>query len=271
MVQGEFETAEGTKAVGFSHSDFGFVVQALDDAAGKQFLSSKVIENEFAVFAQRTGDLFHGLDAGPHDLAAPMVEELPGPPRGVVIPELLKGFLEKVGANGLQVITEQIAKPEALFGFQILFAFEQQPARLLQQRHESFARHAARFSGADFIESLVHFGDDMEAVEDMKGLRALFADDLQIGLPHIGTDEGNLGSDLIADDGEESAERFNGSFPANPEEARKAEIDLIDQRQILVPFGVLNLVHADGVDLSEYPVLQPEGDHVFDGVKDLFP
>jgi hypothetical protein len=40
-----------------------------------------------------------------------------------------------------------------------------------------------------------------------------------------------------------------------PKEARHAGIDLIDQRQILVPLGVLNLVHPDGVDLSEYPVL----------------
>ena len=115
------------------------------------------------------------------------------------------------------------------------------------------------------------FGDDMEAVEDMKGLRALFPDDLQVRLPHVGTDKDDLRGDLIADDGEESAERFDRSLLADPEEARNAGIDLIDQRQILVPFGVLNLVHPDGIDLSDYPVLEPEGDHVFHGVKDLFP
>ena len=56
--------------------------------------------------------LVHGLDAGPHDLAAPFIEELAGPHGGVVIPELLKGFLKKVSADGLQIVAEQIAQPE---------------------------------------------------------------------------------------------------------------------------------------------------------------
>ena len=72
-----------------------------------------------------TGDLLHGLDTGAHHLAAPFVEEFSSPGGGVVIPELLKGFLKKVGTNGLQVEAEQIAEPEALVGFQILFPFEQ--------------------------------------------------------------------------------------------------------------------------------------------------
>ena len=37
---------------------------------------------------------------------------------------------------------EQIAQPEALFRLQILFAFEQQPARLLQYGHAALARYA---------------------------------------------------------------------------------------------------------------------------------
>src|SRR5438477_5496118 len=93
----------------------------------------------------------------------------------------------------------------------------------------------------------------------------------QIWLPHVGTDEDNPGSDLVADHGEKSLKRFDCSFPADPEQASDAEIDLINQRQILVPFGVLNFVHADGIDLAENTVLQPEGDNVFDGVENLFP
>ncbi len=56
----------------------------------------------------------------------------------------------------------------------------------------AFALHAARFSGADLIESLVHLRDDMEAVEDVQSLGALLANDLQIGLPHVGADEDDL-------------------------------------------------------------------------------
>ena len=42
------EAAEGAEPVRFSHSDFGFVVQTLDDAAGKQLLSPEVVEDRFA-------------------------------------------------------------------------------------------------------------------------------------------------------------------------------------------------------------------------------
>jgi hypothetical protein len=46
------------------------------------------------MLTQRAGDLLHGLNAGPHDLAAPVIEELSGPDGRVVVPELLKGFLQ---------------------------------------------------------------------------------------------------------------------------------------------------------------------------------
>ena len=37
-----------------------------------------------------------------------------GPGRRVVLPELLKGILEKVSPDGLQVVAEEIAEPEVL-------------------------------------------------------------------------------------------------------------------------------------------------------------
>jgi hypothetical protein len=48
-------------------------------------------------------------------LGGTLVEELTGPGRRVVIPELLEGFLEKVSANGLEVVTKQITEPKVLF------------------------------------------------------------------------------------------------------------------------------------------------------------
>jgi hypothetical protein len=45
--------------------------------------------------------------------------------------------------------------------------------------------------------------------------------------------------------------------PANPEQTGDADIHLIDQRQILVAFGVLNFIDADRVDLAEHAVVQP--------------
>ena len=54
MIEGEFKAAEGAEAVGFSHSDFGFVVETLNDAAGEQFLSPEIVQDEFAVLTLRS-------------------------------------------------------------------------------------------------------------------------------------------------------------------------------------------------------------------------
>src|SRR5208283_5080898 len=109
MIERKFEAAERAETVGFSHGDFSLVVQTLDDSAGKQLLSAEIVEDQFAVLAQRPGDLLHRLDARAHHLPTPIIKKLPGPSGRVVIPELLKGFLQKVSTNGLQVVAEQIA------------------------------------------------------------------------------------------------------------------------------------------------------------------
>jgi hypothetical protein len=77
VIERQFEDSERPEAVGFSHGDFGLVVQALDDA-GKQSLSAKYSGSAPGA-AQRPGDFLHWLDAGAHRLATPFVEELPGP------------------------------------------------------------------------------------------------------------------------------------------------------------------------------------------------
>ena len=51
MIERKFEDAVGAKSIGFSHGDFGFVVQALDDAAREQLLGAEIVEDEFAMVA----------------------------------------------------------------------------------------------------------------------------------------------------------------------------------------------------------------------------
>jgi hypothetical protein len=57
-------------------------------------------------------------------VSAPFIEELAGPCGGMVIPELLKGFLQKVSTDGFQVIAKNIAEPETLFLLEAFLAFE---------------------------------------------------------------------------------------------------------------------------------------------------
>src|SRR4029077_8998520 len=109
------------------------------------------------------------------------------------------------------------------------------------------------------------------AVEDMQGLGAAFADELQIRFPHVGADEDDFGNYVLAHSGEESLEGFDGSFFAYPEKAGHAQINLVDEGKIFVTSGVLDFVDSDGVNLAEHPVLQAPGDHVLHRVEDLVP
>jgi hypothetical protein len=52
---------------------------------------------------QRPGDLLRRFDEGAHGLPAPLIQGLRGAGGLVVIPELLKRFLEKVSADDRQV------------------------------------------------------------------------------------------------------------------------------------------------------------------------
>ena len=146
-----------------------------------------------------------------------------------------------------------------------------------QQIREVFDRAVSLPSGkrAAYLDTVCAQDSDLrhevESVEDMEGIGALLADDLQIGFPHVGTDEDDLRGHLVADGGEESLKGFDGSFFSDPKQARDVEIDLINQREVLMTFGILDLVDADGVDGSEFAMFQSKGDDVFHSVKNLFP
>src|ERR1019366_4815971 len=154
---------------------------------------------------------------------------------------------------------------------EILFALQNAPARFLQQRLMTFRGHLAGLGGADLIQRLIHLGDDVDAVEDMQRLGTFLTDHLQVGLPHIRADELDLRSELLSDDGEETLEGFDGAFLADPEQAGGPLVDLVDQGQVLVAFGVLDFVYTDGADRLQGAMLQAPADHILDGIAHFIP
>jgi hypothetical protein len=93
----------------------------------------------------------------------------------------------------------------------------------------------------------------------------------KIGLPHVGTDEDNLRGHFVADRGEEPLKRFDRSFFPDPKQTRNVEVDLINQRQVLVAFGVLDLVDSNRVDLPRVRCASPKVTTCSTGVEYLFP
>ncbi len=70
---------------------------------------------------------------------------------------------------------------------------------------------------------------------------------------------------------EKSLKGFDGPLAADPEQTGHAEIDLVNQRQVLVTFGVLDLIDSDGIDPTELAVFQSVGDDMLHCVEDLVP
>src|SRR5271169_3671469 len=138
-----------------------------------------------AVSAQCASDLLQRFDTAAHSLLAPEVQEHSRPARRVVRPELLKVFFEEIGADSLQVVAEEIAEADLLLRSEIFPALEYAPARLRQKRRVTVLSHPSRFGGADLVEGLVQFGDDVKAIENVEGLGAFCADHIQVGLPHV--------------------------------------------------------------------------------------
>ncbi len=78
-------------------------------------------------------------------------------------------------------------------------------------------------------------------------------------------------SELLSDDGEETLEGFDGAFLADPEQSGEPLVDLVDQRQVFVAFGVLDFIHTNGADRLQGAMLQAPADHILDGVAHLVP
>jgi len=104
-------------------------------------------------------------------------------PGGIMLPGRIR-YRASVG--------QRPPEPEMLLG-----AAQKPPAGFLEDRVAALASHAAGFLGTNLVERLVHIGDDVEPVEDMQSFGTFFADELQVGFPHVGADEADLGSDLL--------------------------------------------------------------------------
>jgi len=66
----------------------------------------------------------------------------------------------------------------------------------------------------------------------------------------------DVGAEFCSKHGEESLEGFDGSLLPGPEQARAARVDLVDQGEVHVVFGILNLVHADGRNQTQSAMCQ---------------
>ncbi|OIO98846.1 MAG: hypothetical protein AUJ96_20390 [Armatimonadetes bacterium CG2_30_66_41] len=68
---------------------------------------------------------------------------------------------------------------------QVLGAFEQAPAGVLQHRFVAFGLQPPSLRPPDFVQGLVHLLHDMEAIQHMYRLRKPRGDHVEVRLPHV--------------------------------------------------------------------------------------
>src|ERR1035437_821153 len=107
VIEGNFHSLVGTKAVGSSGNHSDFVVEALNGAIGNFFFGPKPIQDQRLMGAQHAGHPFHRFQTAPHGPGAPVVEKSAGPDHGFVLPEMGKGLLQIPGPCGGQLAGEQ--------------------------------------------------------------------------------------------------------------------------------------------------------------------
>src|SRR5262249_20891651 len=107
VIQGNFHSLVGAKAVGSSGNHSNFVVESFDGAAGDLSFGSKPIQDEGLMSAQHAGHLFHRFQTAPHRAVAPIVEKGSCPDYGSVLPEVGKSLFQLPGPRGGQLAGQQ--------------------------------------------------------------------------------------------------------------------------------------------------------------------
>jgi hypothetical protein len=83
--------------------------------------------------------------------------------------------------------------------------------------------------------SQTQLGHQMEAVEDVERVGSVLGDEIEVGLPHVGAEEPDLGAALHPEPGEERPEGFLRASATDPEQTAAPFVDLVDHGQVPLP------------------------------------
>ena len=108
MIEHNFCSSERPKAIGFSGSQFEFIVETFYRAGRNGLFGAKPIEKKLSVRAKHAGHFLHRFDARSHDFAAPGVKKLTRRGWVDILPEELKVFLEKVASHSFKIESQQV-------------------------------------------------------------------------------------------------------------------------------------------------------------------
>ena len=105
-----------------------------------------------------------------------------------VTPEDVEAFFDLIRSHGFKVVAQEVFEPDLLVLRQVGFALEEAVTGFFEHGLVAFLGEFFGFLFAHFVDGFTEFFGDVKAIEDVEGERQDFADDFEVGAPHVGAD-----------------------------------------------------------------------------------
>src|SRR5260370_33976165 len=166
-----------------SLDDADFVVEPFDEAQQDFVLRFAVGGDSIPMAINHVGELLVGLQSLLLERRAPVLEKAPRPAFVLVAPELAKGLIEQIG--GVETLVGSQQSPQCLPALQgeVLLA-RQQRVFLALDEAALLPRQTRILALSHLIEGFAQVANDVELVEQDRGLRGVGVGGVAKRLPH---------------------------------------------------------------------------------------
>jgi len=142
---------------------------------------------------------------------------------------MLERLLEEVSANAPEVHLHEILEADPLLAGQVPIPLQEDPFRLGENGLLASGKESVKFHAPNFIHRPVQVRHDMEAVQDVEGLRRVGRNRIEIGFPHVTAHESKCIASLLAEPDEEPIDRLGRSLLPNPDQSPATGIYLVNK------------------------------------------
>ena len=80
-----------------------------------------------------------------------------------------------------------------------------------------------------------------------------------------------VSGNFLSEENKKSVKSLDGKFLTDPKKASGLRVDLIDQHEVRISFGILNFIDANGANVCQSAMLQAPVDDFEDCIADLIP
>jgi hypothetical protein len=102
----------------------------------------------------------------------------------------------------------------------------------------------------------MEMSDDVKFIEHMNRLGQAFSDHLEISLPHVAAHKVNVCAGIWTNVAKATHQRLDLASWADGKKASFTFVNLIDKGHVIVALADVNLIHSDGGDPAQNPVIQ---------------